>query len=130
MEKLKVGNIVKTKKGQTCVIVDILDDSAIIFNLTKMEPDKIKIKEVKEIIGEANCTTMVVNGKKVMEKDIEVETDEVEEIEKEQEQEESKEDNDPAEVFGELIKLFGKAAIELGNILTKIVESDEDDNKR
>ena len=130
MEKLKVGNIVKTKKGQTCVIVDILDDSAIIFNLTKMEPDKIKIKEIKEIIGEANCTTMVVNGKKVMEKDIEVETDEVEEIEKEQEQEESKEDNDPAEVFGELIKLFGKAAIELGNILTKIAESDEDDNKR
>ena len=128
MEKLKVGNIVKTKKGQTCVIVDILDDSVIIFNLTKMEPDKIKIKEIKEIIGEANCTTMVVNGKKVMEKDIEVEAEEVEEIEKEPE--ESKEDDDPAEVFGELIKLFGKAAIELGNILTKIVESDEDDNKR
>lgn len=128
MEKLKVGNIVKTKKGQTCVIVDILDDSAIIFNLTKMEPDKIKIKEIKEIIGEANCTTMVVNGKKVMEKDIEVEAEEIEEIEKEPE--ESKEDNDSAEVFGELIKLFGKAAIELGNILTKIVESDEDDNKR
>lgn len=126
MENLKIGKIVKTKKGDACVVVDILDDEAIIFNITKMHPDKIKNKEIKEIIGEANCTTMVVDGKKVtVKKGCSEETEETE-----KETEESKEDNDPAEVFGELIKLFGKAAIELGNILTKIAESDEDDNKR
>lgn len=124
MEKLKVGNIVKTKKGQTCVIVDILDDSAIIFNLTKMEPDKIKIKEVKEIIGEANCTTMVVNGKKVMEKDTEVETEENKKTET------IEIDNDEIVVeFAEAIKAFGQAAIALGNILIDLEIEEEKDGE-
>lgn len=124
MEKLKVGNIVKTKKGQTCVIVDILDDSAIIFNLTKMEPDKIKIKEVKEIIGEANCTTMVVNGKKVMEKDTEVETEENKRTET------IETDNDENVVeFAEAIKAFGQAAITLGNILIDLEIEEEKDGE-
>ena len=124
MEKLKVGNIVKTKKGQTCVIVDILDDSAIIFNLTKMEPDKIKIKEIKEIIGEANCTTMVVNGKKVMEKDTEVETEENKRTET------IETDNDENVVeFAEAIKAFGQAAITLGNILIDLEIEEEKDGE-
>lgn len=124
MEKLKVGNIVKTKKGQTCVIVDILDDSVIIFNLTKMEPDKIKIKEVKEIIGEANCTTMVVNGKKVMEKDTEVETEENKKTET------IEIDNDEIVVeFAEAIKAFGQAAITLGNILIDLEIEEEKDGE-
>lgn len=124
MEKLKVGNIVKTKKGQTCVIVDILDDSAIIFNLTKMEPDKIKIKEVKEIIGEANCTTMVVNGKKVVEKDTEVETEENKRTET------IETDNDENVVeFAEAIKAFGQAAITLGNILIDLEIEEEKDGE-
>ena len=124
MEKLKVGNIVKTKKGQTCVIVDILDDSAIIFNLTKMEPDKIKIKEVKEIIGEANCTTMVVNGKKVMEKDTEVETEENKRTET------IETDNEENVVeFAEAIKAFGQAAITLGNILIDLEIEEEKDGE-
>lgn len=124
MEKLKVGNIVKTKKGQTCVIVDILDDLAIIFNLTKMEPDKIKIKEVKEIIGEANCTTMVVNGKKVMEKDTEVETEENKKTET------IEIDNDEIVVeFAEAIKAFGQAAITLGNILIDLEIEEEKDGE-
>lgn len=128
MEKLKVGNIVKTKKGQTCVIVDILDDEAIIFNITKMHPDKIKIKEIKEIIGEANCTTMVVDGKKVTVKNHEEEKTEADSNENQDSDNfEEKEENDTTERFGEMIKAFGQAAIALGNILVDIAKEEEDE---
>lgn len=127
MEKLKVGNIVKTKKGQTCVIVDILDDEAIIFNITKMHPDKIKIKEIKEIIGEANCTTMVVDGKKVTVKNHEEEKVEADSNENQDSDNfEEKEENDTTERFGEMVKAFGQAAIALGNILVDIATEDDE----
>lgn len=120
MENLKIGKIVKTKKGDTCVIVDILDDEAIIFNITKMEPDKIKTKDIKEIIGEANCTTMEIDGKKVTIKGTEEKT------ESDDNEESEEKDNNFTEMFGELIKLFGQAAISLGNVLVDIGKEDKD----
>jgi hypothetical protein len=124
MENLKIGKIVKTKKGDTCVIVDILDDEAIIFNITKMEPDKIKTKDIKEIIGEANCTTMEIDGKKVTIKGTEEKEEEKTESDDNEESEEK--DNNFTEMFGELIKLFGQAAISLGNVLVDIGKEDKD----
>lgn len=130
MENLKIGKIVKTKKGDTCVVVDILDDEAIIFNITKMHPDKIKIKEIKEIIGEANCTTMVVDGKKVtVKKGCSEETEETEADSNENQDSdnfEEKEENDTTERFGEMVKAFGQAAIALGNILIDIATEDDE----
>lgn len=124
MKKYKIGNIVKIKNGDKCVIVDIIDDEAMVFNISKLELDKIKLNSIEKIVGEANCTTMVVDGKNVTVKkgcseEPEEETEETEELE---ETEESEKDNDPSELFGELIKLFGKAAIEIGNILTEVAE--------
>ena len=124
MKNLKIGKIVKTKKGDTCVIVDILDDEAIIFNITKMEPDKIKTKDIKEIIGEANCTTMEIDGKKVTIKGTEEKEEEKTESDDNGESEEK--DNNFTEMFGELIKLFGQAAISLGNVLVDIGKEDKD----
>jgi uncharacterized protein YkvS len=133
MKKYEIGNIVKTKKGDNCVIVDIIDDDAIIFNITKMRPDTINIKEIKEVIGKANCTTMVIDGKEVR-----VKTDE-ETKENETKNETNEEDNknetnesendDIEEIFGEMVKIFGKAAIELGNIFIKIAEGNADDKE-
>lgn len=127
MKKYKIGNIVKIKNGDKCVIVDIIDDEAMVFNISKLEPDKIKLNSIEKIVGEANCTTMVVDGKNVTVKkgcseEPEEETEETEETEELEETEESEKDNDPSELFGELIKLFGKAAIEIGNILTEVAE--------
>jgi ribosomal protein L14E/L6E/L27E len=128
MENLKIGKIVKTKKGDACVVVDILDDEAIIFNITKMHPDKIKIKEIKEIIGEANCTTMVVDGKKVTVKNHEEEKVEADSNENQDSDNlEEKEENDTTERFGEMVKAFGQAAIALGNILVDIAKEEEDE---
>ena len=128
MENLKIGKIVKTKKGDACVVVDILDDEAIIFNITKMHPDKIKIKEIKEIIGEANCSTMVVDGKKVTVKNHEEEKVEADSNENQDSDNlEEKEENDTTERFGEMVKAFGQAAIALGNILVDIAKEEEDE---
>lgn len=134
MKKYQIGNVVETKDGDKCVIVDIKDKEAVVFSLSIMEPETIKLSEIKEKIADANCTTMIVNGKKTVRKQNEEkfkeENEEINDKEQEETEESDEEDNNPTEMFGELIKLFGKAAIELGNILTKVVESDEDDNKR
>ena len=127
MKDLRVGKIVKTKKGHTCVVVDILDDEAIIFNITKMCPDKIKIKDIKEIIGEADHTSMVIDGKKIT---IDNDDDEKEETDSSENQNsddlDKEEENDSTQRFGEMIKAFGQAAISLGNILVDIAKEDED----
>lgn len=121
MKKYKSGDIVKTKNGDKCIIVDIMDDDAMIFNLSKMEPDTIKINEIEKTVGKANCTTMIVNGKKVKSEDEEEKTEYVDEKEKE------KDDDDINERFGELIKIFGQAAIALGNIFVKMSQEDENE---
>lgn len=131
MKKYQIGNIIKTKKGDKCIIVDMEEKEAFVFNLSEMEPEKIKITDIKEKVGDANCTTIVINGKKQVRNQNEEEATEVDEEEIiEEEIETSEEDNDPTEAFGELMKLFGKAATELGNIFTKIAESDEDETER
>lgn len=131
MKKYEIGNIVKTKKGDNCVIVDIIDDKAIIFNITKMKPDTIDIKEIKDVVGTANCTTMIIDGKKVrVKKEEETEEKEINEVESETEKEKVEtEDDDIEEKFGEMLKIFGKAAIELGNIFIKIAEGNADDKE-
>ncbi|MDO4391523.1 MAG: hypothetical protein Q4C11_00255 [Clostridium sp.] len=133
MKKYQIGNVVETKDGDKCIVVDIKDKEAVVFSLSIMEPETIKLSEIKEKIADANYTTVIVNGKKTVRKQDEEEFKEEkdETIEIEENEESSKECNDPAEMFGELVKLFGKAAIEIGNIITKVAESDdEDDNKR
>lgn len=131
MKKYQIGNIIKTKKGDKCIIVDMEEKEAFVFNLSEMEPEKIKITDIKEKVGDANYTTVVINGKKQVRNQNEEEATEVDEEEIiEEEIETSEEDNDPTEAFGELMKLFGKAATELGNIFTKIAESDEDETER
>ena len=131
MKKYQIGNIIKTKKGDKCIIVDMEEKEAFVFNFSEMEPEKIKITDIKEKVGDANCTTIVINGKKQVRNQNEEEATEVDEEEIiEEEIETSEEDNDPTEAFGELMKLFGKAATELGNIFTKIAESDENDTKK
>ena len=126
MKKYQIGNIIKTKKGDKCIIVDMEEKEAFVFNLSEMEPEKIKITDIKEKVGDANYTTVVINGKKQVRNQNEEEATEVDEEEIiEEEIETSEEDNDPTEAFGELMKLFGKAATELGNIFTKIAESDD-----
>ena len=126
MKKIQIGNIIKTKAGDKCIILDIHDNEAMVFNFCEMEPQTMKLSEIKEKIGDANCTTTIINGKKtVRNKDEEVtENEDTENTETESETT----DRNPAELLGELVKLFGKAAIEVGNIITEIAESDEDDN--
>ena len=127
MKKYQIGNIIKTKKGDKCIIVDMEEKEAFVFNLSEMEPEKIKITDIKEKVGDANCTTIVINGKKQVRNQNEEEATEVDEEEIiEEEIETSEEDNDPTEAFGELMKLFGKAATELGNIFTKIADGEQD----
>jgi len=48
MKKYEIGNIVKTKEGDTCVIVDILDKEAMVFNMTKLRPETIQINTIKQ----------------------------------------------------------------------------------
>ncbi len=136
MKEFQVGNIVKTKKGDKCIIVDIEGKEAFVFNLSKMEPQTINISNIKEKVGDSNSTTIIVNGKKVVRKKDEDEptesANEAIEIEKEENTENEKtneENKQPTEALGELVKLFGKAAIELGNIFTNLVEDISDDPK-
>lgn len=131
MKKYQIGNIIKTKKGDKCIIVDMEEKEAFVFNLSEMEPEKIKITDIKGKVGDANCTTVVINGKKQVRKQNEeeakvVDDEEIIEEETEEIEETSEEDNDPTEAFGELMKLFGKAATELGNIFTKIADGEQD----
>lgn len=131
MKKYQIGNIIKTKKGDKCIIVDMEEKEALVFNLSEMEPEKIKINDIKGKVGDANCTTVVINGKKQVRNQNEEEATEVDDEEIIEESEEiSEKDNDSTEAFGELMKLFGKAATELGNIFTQIAESDENDTEK
>lgn len=147
MKKFQIGNIVKNKKGDNCIILDIKGDRALIFNLDEMEPQGIELTDISKKVGDANCTTTVIDGKKIVRKKDEKESKEIEDdsmdektddenkekTEKEKtEKEETKEIENISDAFGELMKLFGKAAIEIGNILVNATEaeSDEDDNKR
>lgn len=65
MNKYKVGDMVEIKKGDRAIIVDFENDEAIIFNLSKMHPGKIKVKEIKKKVCEPNCKVVVekVNSK-------------------------------------------------------------------
>ena len=49
MKKYEIGNIVKTKEGNKCVILDFIDDEVIVFNLSELHPDKIKMDDIVEI---------------------------------------------------------------------------------
>ena len=95
MKKYEIGNIVKTKEGSKCIILDFIDDEVLVFNLSELHPDKIKMDDIVEKIKEAKGTTIII-----------------EDIEKK---------------FAELLKIFGKAAMELGEIFVKIAESDENE---
>lgn len=127
MKKLSMGKIVKLKNDNTCVVVDVLGQEAIVFNITKMRPDKIKIKDIKDIVGEANCTTMVVEEKeketKTKEKIENKHTDSNQD--KESEDLKDKEVNDGLKECGELIKLFGEAAMLLGGIFMDAAKEDK-----
>ena len=122
MKKYKSGDIIKTKKGDKCIILDIADDEAMIFNLSKVEPDTIKLNEIEKVVGKANHTTMIVNGKKVK-SDNDEEKEETTYVDEKTDEE----DDDIEKKFGELIKLFGQAAISLGNIFVKMAQEDEDE---
>lgn len=111
MKKYEIGNIVKTKEGSKCIILDFIDDEVIVFNLSELHPDKIKMDDIVEKIKEAKGTTIIIDKKSECDSDDEKEETE-EDIEKK---------------FAELLKVFGKAAIELGEIFVKIAESDEDE---
>ena len=111
MKKYEIGNIVKTKEGSKSIILDFIDDEVIVFNLSELHPDKIKMDDIVEKIKEAKGTTIIIDKKSECDSDDEKEETE-EDIEKK---------------FAELLKVFGKAAIELGEIFVKIAESDEDE---
>lgn len=61
MEKYKNGDLVKTNKRDKVVILDISknENKALIFNLSQMHPDIIKIKDIKEKIDDSNCKVIV-----------------------------------------------------------------------
>ena len=61
MEKYKTGDVVKTKKGNKAIIVEIGKDhkEALIFDLTEMHPGKIKIADIKEKIDDPNCKVVI-----------------------------------------------------------------------
>lgn len=59
MNKYKVGDMVEIKKGDRAIIVDFENDEAIIFNLSKMHPGKIEVKDIKKKVCEPNCKVVV-----------------------------------------------------------------------
>lgn len=114
MKKYQIGNVIKTKTGDKCIILDFIDGKILVFNMSEMHPDKIQENDIAEKIQESNSnTTIVINGKTVNNS--------------EKEEKETEYDEDADRKFAELIKTFGKAAIELGEILMKVAESDEDE---
>ena len=116
MKKYEIGNIVKTKEGDKCIILDFIDNKILVFNMSEMHPDEIKENDIAEKIGEINNTTVIVNGKRVDHNEKE-----------ENDKNETEDDEDIEKKFAELIKTFGKAAIELGEIFVKISESDKEE---
>ncbi len=114
MKKYEIGNIVKTKEGNKCVILDFIDDEVIVFNLSELHPDKIKMDDIVEKIKEAKGTTIIIDKNNNSDSDS-----------TEKESEETEEDIEKK--FAELLKIFGKAAMELGEIFVKIAESDENE---
>ena len=113
MKKYEIGNIVKTKEGSKCIILDFIDDEVLVFNLSELHPDKIKMDDIVEKIKEAKGTTIIIDKNNNDSDNTKENTEETEDnIEKK---------------FAELLKVFGKAAIELGEIFVKIAESDEDE---
>lgn len=85
METYKMGDLIKTKRGDKAVIIDILEDNekAIVFNLSKMHPDKINIKDIKEKVVDPDCK--IVIEKVQIKNDEDSETDTKEEIKEAQE---------------------------------------------
>lgn len=59
MNKYKIGDMVELKKGDRAIIVDFENDEAIIFNLSKMHPGKIKVKDIQKKVCEPNCKVVV-----------------------------------------------------------------------
>lgn len=114
MKKYEIGNIVKTKEGSKCIILDFIDDEVLVFNLSELHPDKIKMDDIVEKIKEAKGTTIIIDKNNNSDSDS-----------TEKESEETEEDIEKK--FAELLKIFGKAAMELGEIFVKIAESDEDE---
>jgi len=117
MEKYEIGDIIKTKAGDKCIIVDIEKNKAMVFNMSKMHPDKIKLNEIEEKMDEPNCTTVVINGKKVKDTN-ENNTEKEDEIE-----------IDGTDKLIELLRMFGKAASELGRVLEEITEEEDIDEE-
>jgi hypothetical protein len=113
MKKYEIGNIVKTKEGNKCVILDFIDDEVIVFNLSELHPDKIKMDDIVEKIKEAKGTTIIIDKNNNDSDNTKENTEETE--------------DNIENKFAELLKVFGKAAIELGEIFVKIAESDEDE---
>ena len=81
----------------------------VIQNIQKIKMDKIK-KKIKEAKG----TTIIIDKNNNSDSDS-----------TEKESEETEEDIEKK--FAELLKIFGKAAMELGEIFVKIAESDENE---
>jgi len=79
-----------------------MDKEALVFNLDKIKVQNIPLNIIKDKVGEANCTTMIIDGKEVEEK---------EETNKE-----------TIKNIAELLKTFGQTAIECGNLCNKLVE--------
>lgn len=113
MKKYEIGNIVKTKEGNKCVILDFIDDEVIVFNLSELHPDKIKMDDIVEKIKEAKGTTIIIDKNNNDSDNTKENTEETE--------------DNIENKFAKLLKVFGKAAIELGEIFVKIAESDEDE---
>ena len=113
MKKYEIGNIVKTKEGSKCIIIDFIDNEVIVFNLSELHPDKIKMDDIVEKIKEGKGTTIIIDKKNNDSENTKESTEETE--------------DDIEKKFAELLKVFGKAAIELGEIFIKIAESDENE---
>ena len=113
MKKYEMGNIVETKEGDKCILIDITKDEALVFNLSKLHPDTIKLDNIEKKLKESNCT--VVIEKKHKDEDEETEQTECEKV------------HEPNEKIAELLKIFGEAATELGNICKRASEGDTDE---
>lgn len=145
MNKYKVGDMVEIKKGDRAIIVDFENDEAIIFNLSKMHPGKIKVKDIQKKISEPNCKIVVekVNKPEKPSEEITIDEDPIVYSEEENREEllariehletilDSYEDNiDDLEMFGddihdEIEKIFSKEKIskrKLANVVKKQID--------
>ena len=132
MEKYKMGDMIKTKKGDRAIIVDIIEDDekAIIFNLSKMHPGKIKIEDIKEKVNDPNCKVIVEriginkNTKNESEDDEEIDEDEetIETLIEELEEEKEKHQETKDELIITLKKEVNFIENLVNNIIRKITE--------